>query len=755
MREEIMRAALQDAEMLKATFRSVRSEVDAIGGPFSDRHNGGRTVRRVALSSGITLAYKPRSLAMEQCFDQLLSWLAERYDGPMPTALNVLDRNTHGWMPWIEHAECETNTDVERFYEREGFLMCLVYLLNGNDMTSENIIASSDQLVAIDLETLFQPERPMQRYVAIDAFEKAMSMNILQTGFLPSGITERDGCLYDPSAMTSTPAVGNSVLSVPLLNGTPQLAYAFADNVIHGFCTAYNLIMTNKRALLASSGPIAAFAEISSRYVVRATRVYGVILQALTRRNTLAWRHPQQVLALLSRKPVREGRLEAERNIVAAEADALLAGDVPYFAIRADSRMMYVPNGPSFPDYVPRSGMDVVVERLSSISASNRDRQIRHIKSSLRATVHRAPEYQARGSGGPVFRETSDRFMMAANQVRGRLMALRETYAGQSAWFGIHPVSDHGDFRYGACGMDLYSGHAGVAVFMARYAHVVQTQAAINEAARVAEPLLELTSDHDKLMHFANAFGGGIQGLAGIGWALHDIGISLECEAFRSAAACVFKFMSIDNVSLDVVSGLSGTALCVLPAALFGNATASKVQEELRARLASSLNEDQLLLFSDDMAHGWLGMKVAARAYGVEVLFEPGHPKSSVGWCRGWAGQVIALTMLGSMSDQSAANWVSATTRDQLKQLALDDSLCCGNAAAAEALMRADRAWPGSGFMRFAIESASSLEHRFLRNHLRFPSFGKDAPGLYTGLAGVGSVLLNAARPHDFRPALV
>ena len=63
-------------------------------------------------------------------------------------------RDNYGWEACIDRAPCRTKEEVTRFYERTGILMFLFYLLGTNDIHGENIIASGEYPVAIDLENL-------------------------------------------------------------------------------------------------------------------------------------------------------------------------------------------------------------------------------------------------------------------------------------------------------------------------------------------------------------------------------------------------------------------------------------------------------------------------------------------------------------------------------------------------------------------------------------------------------------------------
>ena len=66
----------------------------------------------------------------------------------------MLNRDGYGWVEYVEYQPCSDETAVERFYQRAGMLLCSIYVLRGNDCHHENLIASGEHLVLIDMETL-------------------------------------------------------------------------------------------------------------------------------------------------------------------------------------------------------------------------------------------------------------------------------------------------------------------------------------------------------------------------------------------------------------------------------------------------------------------------------------------------------------------------------------------------------------------------------------------------------------------------
>jgi class II lanthipeptide synthase len=83
----------------------------ALGGGAGDRHRRGRAVRILNLASGARLVYKPRSLAVEAHFQELLTWVNAQEGDFSPLGfrtLAVLDQGDHGWMEFAAAEPCHS-----------------------------------------------------------------------------------------------------------------------------------------------------------------------------------------------------------------------------------------------------------------------------------------------------------------------------------------------------------------------------------------------------------------------------------------------------------------------------------------------------------------------------------------------------------------------------------------------------------------------------------------------------------------------
>ena len=84
-------------------------------------------------------------------------WLNHRGNHPPFLALKILDCGTYGWVEFVEFRECQSVDEVQRFYERQGAYLALLYVLEATDVHFDNSIACGEHPFLVDLETLFHP----------------------------------------------------------------------------------------------------------------------------------------------------------------------------------------------------------------------------------------------------------------------------------------------------------------------------------------------------------------------------------------------------------------------------------------------------------------------------------------------------------------------------------------------------------------------------------------------------------------------
>lgn len=175
--------------------------VTSIHAGVSDPHRSGRSVFVLKFEGGKRLVYKPRSLAVDRLFFDVLVQINTVAPRLRVRTLKVLDQGDHGWMEYAAHEPCSGKRGLSTFYRRAGLLVCLVHWLGGIDCHYQNIIAAGDHPILVDLETLAHPLR--LGIVHDDPLVLcALEDSPLRTGLLP--LWQRPGtgpAMYDNSGL--------------------------------------------------------------------------------------------------------------------------------------------------------------------------------------------------------------------------------------------------------------------------------------------------------------------------------------------------------------------------------------------------------------------------------------------------------------------------------------------------------------------------------------------------------------------------
>ena len=633
---EFLGHLVEDREELESKLLGGRKlgRLAELSGGAGDSHRGGRSVQILAFDSGERLVYKPRSLEVDVHFHALLEWLNERGDHPPFRTLETLDRGTHGWVEFVETVGAESTEEIERFYQRQGGFLALLYLLEANDFHFENVLASGEHPVLVDLESLFQ-----QRVFLYDvgkAAEQASSLiafSVIRTGLLPQFAWGEDGAgqidvsgLGAETGQTSgarrplPDAVGTDSMRLesgtaefegganrPTLNGAPVAALDWAPAIERGFESVYQTLMRHREELATADGPLAAFVGDEVRVILRHTKTYRAFL--------VDGLHPDLLRDALDRDQYFdrlwvgvEERNQIER-LAHLEARELSDLDIPFFQSRPGSTSLFSATGTVIPDFFERTGLEIVREKLGSLDQEDLERQRWLIGACLTALDATPPVSEGRVLAlDEVEPASAERLLAAARTVGDRLesLALRGADGGAS-WLGISATDDV-HYMPVSLGPDLYSGLGGVALFLARLGSVTG-QERYTELSRAAWRTLVDNLPTDAIPGPGEL--GTYTGVAGAVYASLQLAAAWqEPEPLESVEPVVRRIAEAvpEDGDLDVISGVAG-AIPVLLA--YAEATGDRA-----ARAAAVRCGERLLETARPMATGvgWISRQAEERA---------------------------------------------------------------------------------------------------------------------------------------------
>lgn len=559
-------------------------------GGVSDLHRRGRGVFLLGFNSGLKLVYKPKSLEVDVHFQQLLEWLNGQGLRHAHRVLTVEDRRTHGWVEFVQATGCDSREALQRFYWRQGSLLALLHLLCAVDFHFENLIASGETPVLVDLEALFhhrapadEPERARTRAW------KLLDQSIVAVGMLPIFLFGRDGKAgldisglggeagqVTPLAMPTVEGLGSDMMRVVRRQGTvegsnnrPRLGEApvdpseFTEELVQGFEETYSLLSSQREAL---APRLRVFSRVEVRYIARPTQRYAMLLQES--------HHPDFLRDGLERDRVLDhlwaeaAHVPALRRLTPYEHADLRLGDIPFFYARPGERHLWSSTGECIPGYFNQDSLGEVLRRLERMDARDCALQVSFIRKAMvsldksRGPVRGVPAAEADEAQ---LLATPEECLAAAVSIGEDLAAKAIHGTKDACWIGLN-LEDLQQWRWSLSpsGTDLYEGLSGMALFFAYLAK--RTGRADFEA--LARAALEPVREDWRTPGRESTSGVGV--FVGRGSAVHVLG---HLAALWNEPALMDELIAglpaleaqIDtDLRLDLLSGSAGLAVALL-----------------------------------------------------------------------------------------------------------------------------------------------------------------------------------------------
>ncbi len=754
---------------------------------LSDPHNGRRRVHALTFASGLRVVYKPRSVRIEQVFGDLVHWLNTGLDHALPAPV-ACDRGAYGWVAYAAHARRASRAEAAVYFQQAGALMCVTAALGARDLHRENVVATSDGPVLVDLELLLQPDtQTAARGHGHDGVASSSAW-CLATGLLSLVDLTPDGDPHDagglrgattgtlPFATRVWKACGTADLRVEEVStfattGTHQVIVgddvqrpgAYVGALVAGFSQAYRLLLLRRDDLLAPGGPLAALAACHVRVLPRPTNQYAMLAHLLaTPKYQGDGVTASAAVDVLHRGYARSVERPALWPVAVEERRALLALDVPYFTVEADGIDGMAGDRILARGFFARSGLGAAANRLHAMSFADLAAQIAILRRALSESVE--SRYDACGAVPSSPAAGSSEPGEAALWVARVLLARAERITGGGLVWRYRPIVGGPGWR----DHHLYDGSLGPALFLAALARATGDVEWADAARDARAPLRAHAVRHGATSWPGESFGGG-NGLGAIVYGTTLLaaltGEDDWLEIATSLAVALPARLAVDR-PVDVIDGSAGAVLALLALydvtsddRVLDRAVACGRQIVARQRDGAWPSDDGVRLLG--FAHGAAGM-AAALARLAAVTGEPAFahrarqafgfvrrqylasaanwPIATTGdgaavggvmhgWCHGAPGIVLASLSAAAIRPSAAltAGIESGARAIAGWQPAQADHVCCGTLGRAEVLLNV-AAQTGRGE---AIDAARALAQRVVqrarrRGHFRLSGVGTD-----------------------------
>ncbi|MDC0712072.1 type 2 lanthipeptide synthetase LanM family protein [Stigmatella sp. ncwal1] len=589
---EFLAHLAEDRALLEETFLEGRTlgPLVALQGGVSDLHRGGRGVFLLRFGSGLRLVYKPKSLAVDHRFQRLLHGLNGAGLRHPHRVLTVLDRGGHGWVEFVEAGGCDSREALQRFYWRQGSFLAVLHLLSAVDFHLENLIASGEFPVLVDLEALFHHRPPLEpRGKAHGRAWALLDRSIVAVGMLPlclfgrqgragldmSGLGGEAGQLT-PQRIPTLEDSGSDTMRVvrrqglmvgshnrPLLGAAPVDPTEFTGELIQGFEETYALLIREREALVPS---LRAFAGVEVRYIARATQRYAMLLQESHHPDFLRdGLERDKVLDHLWAEAVHEPLL---RRLLPFEHADLRLGDIPFFTARPGERHLWSSTGECIPDFFTQDSLGEVLRRLERLDAEDCATQVSFIRKAMVALDKGrafAPARAAPAGQEPLPEASPEECLEAAVALGERLAAKAIRGDRDVSWIGLN-LDDlqHWRWSLSPLGTELYEGLGGLALFFAHLA----ARTGREDFEALARAALEPVREDWRTPGLRSGTGVGV--FVGRGAAVYVLGHlaalwnePLLRDELREGLPALEALIETD-ARLDLLSGSAGLAVALL-----------------------------------------------------------------------------------------------------------------------------------------------------------------------------------------------
>ncbi|MBB3109651.1 type 2 lantibiotic biosynthesis protein LanM [Paenibacillus phyllosphaerae] len=814
----------------------VFGQVVTVDPHLSDFHHDGRSVFILTFASGGKVVYKPRDLGMEEAFFHLLQWLNVAGASPALYVATILNRTAYGWMEFIEQSPCDSEEAAGRYFHRAGALACMLYVLKGTDFHYQNIIAHGEHPVPIDLEMLLYPDKAVALSDAerLDSVQPAIGQtSVLHTGLFPTSETmmeDEEGQVHDLCGFGAETSMETS-FEEPVWEdintdgmtcdfmyqkspGSKNAAYLGArilhpyewkDAIAAGFQAMYTLLMEKKQELLAADGPLTLFRTKKLRYIFRSTGdYYQLYKESLYPESMSGGIQRSIIFDQLAGAMVGSARKPLLWPLIRAEHLAMERMDIPYFTVAATSTSLTLPTGDIIPCVFIQSGYDGVCARLRQLCDQDRHKQvsiIRNAFSGKQASIEQS------------LLPSDQTFFALADQ----LLPVSQADCLHEAVNIAEVVKNDLDFNSSSYAMltnihHLYSGNAGIALFLAAAASVTGDQASERLVHQLTEATCAGLLDRPQ-SGIATELGiGGGAGLGSIVYSFVLISRFLQDASYLAKAERIADLITDsaieEDTRYDLVYGSSGALLALLA---LHHATRNPVHLERAIRCGERLLEQRVpshLGFRawnhaaiplpegyllTGLSHGSSGIAYAlcrlyratADASYLEAALEafdyedhtyseawenwPDYRATASGdepnyransWCHGATGigmARLAALQMNILTDRTGLE--RALTRSMGSEWSGACHLCCGHYGRIDFLLSASEALQDEELSAHMLKRTAWVLNR-QKNSATFgltmdSRTGGPALGFFQGLSGIGYELLRLSDPKRFPSVLL
>lgn len=606
---------MNDLPALEETFNNGQSfgTINKINFGLSDRHNEGKTTAIISYDSGKKLVYKPKPLSTECVLKAIIDWVNQDNELIGLKAVPIIDKADYGWQQFVANTGCHSDDEIQRFYIRAGYLMAIVYIMEGYDFHYENLIADGEFPYLIDTETIFNPYKEMElaktgKLNAAHMASETVYYSVLRTGMLPNWNIRKEGDKKDISGFGGH-SDGNGQLTLrrwinvgtddirieqvetgvkkmgnqPFVEGRePTSSDKYVNDIVQGFHQMYEHIVNNK---IVFCQLIKQWEHVIVRFVRKPTRMYSELIAKLSEpeflRNGMDWSIGTEIMARLYLAADLKNR--GQWNLLREEYEALIQLDIPYFRVNANA--LDVKNGKDqllVNAYFTTKCFDRIIEKTDRLDANDLALQERYIRYAFYARQAKSFHEDARSAAlsntiqKPItinLPEISAENCVKIAEVIANDLEQEALKAsdGSMAWIALEYLKEADVFQFKPISYNFYSGAAGIGFFFAALFKATGETNYYNLTKASMMPIMRIIDEELNELIRYSGIGGGV-GLGSLIYSFTSIADFLQTTEFgETATIYALKCAEFINPEIletdkkyDLMFGSSGLLLSLV-----------------------------------------------------------------------------------------------------------------------------------------------------------------------------------------------
>ncbi|ANB56360.1 type 2 lantibiotic biosynthesis LanM family protein [Anoxybacillus sp. B7M1] len=768
-----------------------------------DTHDKGRSVGILELESGQKIVYKPKKLQIVNAYNQLIKRLNQEKNLLKINTVESIIKEDYTFEKFVESKPCNSEKEVENYYERFGQILGIMYMINGNDLHMENVIASGEHPYIVDLETIFQSQVSFNYPETADLKNRfIMQRWVNSTLMLPERILHTEvGDKIELSALSGKEQVLSKkdyrlkndftdnakyeLAPIKLFN-SKNLVYLnnklvdykdYVNHLIKGFVNVLQFFYNHKDELLREGGLIQNFKDLRIRLIFRNTHIYARFLNSIYHPDYLRdYYYLEQIFENLWVYPI------SNKHLIEAEYRDLMRGDIPIFFTETSTLSVFDSDNSEYENELKITGMDLVVKKIKDLSQEDIKRQVSIIR--IKTETASINKHKTEGK----FEIVSDKEKVKKELIEqainiGDKIAEHGEICEESQTMSWITVNDDEEKMWDVSpiGGELYQGLAGISLFY-HYLYKLTNE-------KKYKKYRDYSYNMSMKIGMTSKYNSGLQGFASLLYPSLKVLESGPGRKYKQGIQEVYTFL---DKSIDVYSGVDwmhgkSSVIELLMLAYEYNKDEEYLYLATRyaQRVLNEIKKTNIISGLGGLSHGYSGLAATFTKigyltkredlldFGLDMLLKdqqlfdekvngwkdlrkedmsPSHY-----WCHGSVGIGLSrLKMIKYLDDGNLGLLkdikLVKNALDKLDKPLNDDCLCHGNMGIADFYLELYLYTNKTEH----YEKALSIGQYVLKNKFNIVEFDGFLPvGLFKGLAGIGYEFLRIVNPQNVPSVLI